>query len=442
MLLIKVGQGNQMVSSSYQSIYNVLLDAEVVDTHDHLRFAEDLGRPMTFAKLLLHTYVTKSIRPADGSPNGIQQAPIYLEDNYETLEAVARRARYTSSYRWLMRGLADLYNLPIADLTPETYRTLTEQLPERYNDPTWTSTVLDRSHIKAVIWDPFWKPGTWIGPDPRLIPSLRIDSSVVAFHPDAADYERCNIVSDWAEALDLSVSRLQDLEDLIYRVVKLNLQAGMRSIKLALAYHRTLRAWPTTRADAIAVFGTPPDRITPENRLTFGDYIIHFYMEIARQHDLVVQVHTGLARLPDSSPMLMLPLIEAYPGLTFDLFHGGYPWIHDVGAIAQNYPNVRLNLTWLPQLSTEAAVSALKEWLQVTPQADRITWGADCHTVEEMYGALLAARHVVARAMAELVDDGYLSMDEGVTAGRSVLGQGGEAIYRTSRADLEEQQPE
>ena len=72
----------------------------------------------------------------------------------------------------------------------------------------------------------------------------------------------------------------------------------------------------------------------------------------------------------------MEPLLQEFPEVTFDLFHGGYPWIHEVAALAHNYPNVRLNLTWLPHLSTEAAVGAIKEWLQARPQADRISWVA------------------------------------------------------------------
>ena len=261
---------------------------------------------------------------------------------------------------------------------------------------------------------------------------MRLNSSVVAFHPDASDYEGTNLIRDWSSTLDVSVESLSDLEDLIVRVVDLNVQAGARSLKSALAYQRPLYVGPAKRAEAAVIFGTPPTRITAEQRSIFGDYITHLYMDIAREHGLVVQVHTGLARLGDSSPLQMLPLIEAYPGIVFDLFHGGYPWVHDVAAIAQNYPNVRLNLTWLPQISTEVAVTSLREWLQVMPQIDRISWGGDCHTVEEMYGSLLAARHVVARALTGLVDCGYIGLEEAADAARSILCGAGESIYRLS----------
>jgi hypothetical protein len=328
-----------------------------------------------------------------------------------------------------MRGLAELYELPSPITGPAAFEKLSAELPKRYHDPSWITSVLDRANIRTVVWDPFWKPGTTQGPDPRLIPSMRINSSVVAFHPDASDYEGTNLIRDWADPLGVSVDSLADLEELIERVVELNVEAGARSIKSALAYQRSLDVRPAKRQDAAVIFGTRPDRITSDQRAVFGDYVTRLFMDVAQRHELVVQVHTGLARLGDSSPMRLIPLIEEYPNVIFDLFHGGYPWVHDVAAIAQNYPNVRLNLTWLPQISTEVAVASLKEWLQVVPQINRISWGADCHTVEEMYGALLAARHVVARALADLVDFGYIDPDQAVVAANSVLGNAGESIY-------------
>jgi uncharacterized protein len=129
--------------------------------------------------------------------------------------------------------------------------------------------------------------------------------------------------------------------------------------------------------------------------------------------------------------------LEAYPRVTFDLFHGGYPWMHEVGALAQNYPNVRLNLVWLPQLSTHAAVTTLTEWIQVVPQTRRISWGADCTTVEEMCGALLAARWVISRALSSLIDDDYIDLDVAIGAAQDILHDGAAEAYGLTRTGSE-----
>jgi hypothetical protein len=427
-----------MSNAAYGPLKRALDDAAVFDTHDHLRPPAYFEQPMTVAGLFRNTYLAKATRTADGSPAGMSPrlVPEGETDSWEATRAIVDRVKLTSYYRWLLRGLIELYDLPGTELTAESWEILAAELPRRYRDPGWSAAVLDRARIKAVIWDPFWEPGTWTGHDPRLMPSLRISSSLVAFHPDSNDYGGSNVIRDWAEHFDVDIASLADLELLIDRLIARNIGAGCRSLKSPIAYDRTLATGPGPRRMASRTFGTKPAAVSPAKRRAFGDYIIRFYLDRAREHGLVFQVHTGLARLTGSNPLLLLNLLEEYPGVVFDIFHGGYPWVHEVGALAQNYPNVRLNLTWLPQLSTEAAVLALKEWLQVVPQSDRITWGADCWTVEEMYGALLGAKHVIARALSELVEDDYIGLDDAVSAASSILERGGSSIYGTLGDEL------
>lgn len=405
----------------------------VVDTHEHLRPLDYLRRELRdgVVGLFRNSYLTRCLRTADGSANGLGDTwqAMLAEDTWETVRAVSERVRFTSYYRWLMRALVELYELPGPDLTPDSWEYLSAELPRRHASGTWLADVLDRANVVGIIWDPFWKAGTTDTPDPRCAPSFRLNSSVVAFHPDASDFEGSNLIRDWGRELDTSVTTLADLEQLIDRVISLNVAAGSRSLKAAIAYDRTLAVEPVSRADAERVFGCHPDRVSPGERKAFGDYIIRLFLDRARELGLVFQVHTGLARLAGSNPLLLEPLLQDYPEVVFDVFHGGYPWIHEVAALAHNYPNVRLNLTWLPQLSTTLAAEALKEWLEVVPQVDRITWGGDCFTAEEAYGSLLAAREAVARALADLVDDGHLRMDTAMEAVRSVLATGGARIY-------------
>jgi hypothetical protein len=425
------------MNSTYRDIAAAIADSPVVDTHDHLRPAAQLPEPMTVAGLLRSSFIARSMRDADGSPTGSvddRTVSRWAENTWEATADVIAKVRFTSYYHWLLRGLVELYDLPQPELTSAGWEQLNAELPARYSDPAWPGTVLDRAHIETVIWDPFWRPGTWEGHDPRLLPSFRISSALVAFHPDAVDYVGCNLIRDWSGHFNLDVRALSDLEELIDRLLDENVRAGCRSLKSPIAYDRSLAIGPGKRTDAEKVVGRAPANVTEDEGRAFGDYVMRFLLDRARDRGLVVQVHTGMARLSGSNPLLLASQIEQYPEVVFDVFHGGYPWIHEVGALAQNYPNVRLNLAWLPQLTTEAAVVALKEWLQVVPQTDRISWGADSWTVEEMYGALVGAKHVVSRALSEFVDEGYLNLGEAIDAASSVLYGGGRAIYGPSAA--------
>lgn len=412
-------------------LWRVLERAAVVDTHEHLRPPEALTLPMTPGRLLRKSYLVRSLRRADGSPNGVgPNLEVDLEQaTWATVAPLVARLRTSAYYRWLMRGLADLYDLPRAELDAATWDRLSDELPARYADPSHLSRWLDRGGIRAVVWDPFWHTGQWWTPDPRLIPSLRVDSSLVAFHPDASDHDGNNLVRDWAGTFDIDVATLDDVERLVEAILARNVEAGARSLKFAFAYDRPLSVRHADRQAAARAVGRRPETIDPAHRVAFADHMIRHWLDRARDLRLVVQVHTGMGRLHGSDPMRLDPLLAEYPQVTFDLFHGGYPWTRESAALAHQHPNVRLNLTWLPQLSSAATVGIIKEWLQVVPQAGRITWGGDCQTIEESHGALLAFRWALARALGELVEEDYIDLGTAAEVAVDLSEGAGAAIY-------------
>jgi uncharacterized protein len=421
------------VTSAVAAIAEAIDGAPVVDAHDHLRSLDDL-RPMTFTKLLEDSFVHIALRTPDGSPNALgNRLDVPLErDTWETVNEATRRVRTNSFYRWLLTGTCALHNVPLegAELTRAHWEQLTYSISRQYETSDWLANTLDRANVKATLTDPFWRPGATAMADPRSRPSFRISSAMAAYHPEASDYEGTNLIRDWSAAFDVHVTTLDALETLVDRVLESNLAAGARSLKLPNAYERTLAIGAVSRNTAAHLFGRHPSDVSAAERNAFGDYVLRFVFDRAREHDLVVQVHLGLARLEHSHPIALVPLLREFPEIVFDLFHGGYPWTSDVAALAHSYPNVRLNLVWLPLISTEIAVAALRQWIQVMPQSDRISWGSDARTAEEAYGALLAGKHTVARAVGHLVDDGYFPLSLGIETAESILAGAATRIYR------------
>jgi predicted TIM-barrel fold metal-dependent hydrolase len=143
-------------------------------------------------------------------------------------------------------------------------------------------------------------------------------------------------------------------------------------------------------------------------------------VELSSKHGLPFQIHTGHARIQGSNPMLLVDLIEANPKTKFILFHGGYPWIGETGAIVTRYRNVWIDSVWLPTISYTMAKRAYHEWLEVMP-SDRIMWGADCSHAEGIYGATEFTRRCIAEVLAEKVEAGRLIEEHAVAIGRQIL---------------------
>src|SRR5262249_36196217 len=129
-------------------------------------------------------------------------------------------------------------------------------------------------------------------------------------------------------------------------------------------------------------------------------------------------------------------LIDANPKTKFILFHGGYPWIGETGAIAMKYPTrVWVDSCWLPTISYVMAKRAFHEWLDVMP-ADRIMWGADCNHAEGIYGATEFTRRCLAEVLAERINRGELTEDHGRRIGKQILRENALALFPELKAKL------
>jgi len=164
-------------------------------------------------------------------------------------------------------------------------------------------------------------------------------------------------------------------------------------------------------------------------------------VELSARYELPFQIHTGHARIQGSNPMLLVDLIAANPKTKFILFHGGYPWVGETGAIATRHPNVWIDSVWLPTISFTMARRAYQEWLDVVP-SNRIMWGADCHHAEGIYAATEVTRRVLAEALAEKIERGELREDHALRICRQIMRDNALELFPQLRQRLWRKQPD
>jgi predicted TIM-barrel fold metal-dependent hydrolase len=151
-------------------------------------------------------------------------------------------------------------------------------------------------------------------------------------------------------------------------------------------------------------------RIDVASRLR--SYLHDRLLATASQLGLPVAVHTGYWRVDQFHPVNLIPLLERFPALHFDLFHAGVPYVREIGAMAINYPNTSLNLCWAHSNNASMAASALDEYIDWLGSDKLIAFGSDVHqTVEKVYGHLELARQNIAHVLARRIDAGLLDLD-------------------------------
>ena len=212
------------------------------------------------------------------------------------------------------------------------------------------------------------------------------------------------------------------------------------AIKSSMAYHRPLDFKTASRKDAERIFKTSSDRLSTAEARTFEDFIMHVLAEKCAEYNLPYQFHTGLLaghynNQAKSNPMLMSDFIKAHRETRFDLFHGGYPYVHEWATLAKNFPNVTADITWLPIISPEIARQLLHELIETVPGNKIMAFGGDSMTVEMAYGHSVMTRQVVARVLSEKIDEGYLGEDEAVVLARRMLRDNPASLYRLKIAE-------
>ena len=135
------------------------------------------------------------------------------------------------------------------------------------------------------------------------------------------------------------------------------------------------------------------------------------------KRNLPIQIHTGSFEgneniLSNSNPELLTNLFMEYKEARFDIFHGGWPYTGELGAIAKIFPNVYIDMCWMHILSPTRSQTALSHWLDEVPANKILGFGGDYLFVEGVYGHSVIARKNVAKVLASKVNDGVYTLDQ------------------------------
>ncbi len=149
---------------------------------------------------------------------------------------------------------------------------------------------------------------------------------------------------------------------------------------------------------------------------------------------LPVAVHTGFWGVDQFRPVHVIPLLERFPGVHFDLFHTGVPYVREIGAMAINFPNTSLNLCWAHSNNAAMTANALDEYIDWLGRDKLIAFGSDVHqTVEKVYGHLELARWNVARVLARRIGEGLMDVDRALELAHEWFFENPVRIYRLPR---------
>ncbi|MGD9497294.1 MAG: amidohydrolase family protein [Armatimonadota bacterium] len=404
-----------MASALRDELLAAMQSTRTVDCHSHTASREQYYQAAPLSIFTLSSYFFRDIESVTGlAPAKLYEGCRSDQQRWERLKGVLAKARNVSYWRHNILAFQALFGLEGDDLTDDNWRAVNEVMAERSVDPDWYDCVTERvcelrTQVRNIPWFEDWEPRYFTA-------ILRMEPALELWRPEPR--------APLEGHLDVAITDLSSCMHAVGTLVEQYRERGAVGIKLAHAYRRTLHSERVSAVAASAILDRAlrGKRLSPAQIKQFEDYVIFFLAGLCADTGLIFDIHTGVqgnwGRVPESDPLLLLPLIHAHRSTRFNLYHGGYPYSREMGMLGKHCPNVWLNMAWMYVITMEGSRQSLSEWIDLVPGYRLLGFGSDVGWPELVYAHLLMARSCIADVLAAKVERDFLSREAALDLAR------------------------
>ena len=212
------------------------------------------------------------------------------------------------------------------------------------------------------------------------------------------------------------------------------------AVKSQQAYYRDIdyEKVPAEKAQSIFKKKLSGKELNAKEKKTLEDHLFWYAVDKATENKLPVKLHTGyyagqnympLSRLKNN-PASATDLCRAAPQTNFVFMHIAYPYYEEMISVAKHYTNAYIDMCWAWIINPIAAKDFLKKYLVTAPANKVLTFGGDYIPVENVLGHAVIARRGIALALAELVEEGWISLDNALELTDPIMHGNARGIFR------------
>jgi hypothetical protein len=264
-------------------------------------------------------------------------------------------------------------------------------------------------------------------------------------HPEsfgqALRYDDLLVLSDRSElrglekALDRTIHRLTELDAALDQYTEKAREAGkLKAMKCGLPYRRALSFEGSSFADAERAFEALMQGRTVD-LIPLHDYLFHRFVQRADEFGLPIQFHTGYLAgnrggLAQGDPGPLIPVLQRYSNVRFDLFHAGWPYSELMCAIGKAFPNVWLDMCWAWAMNPAQMERTLSEWLSAVPHNKIFGFGGDTGSPFPLVGYARQARQGIANVLEAKVERGEYAEETARRVARRLMHENAREFYK------------
>ncbi len=378
-------------------------ELEIIDAHEHLPPESERLKLKVDVCFLFSHYTRNDLISAGMTSTEYERMlnpEIPLDERFNILERFLPFIRFGSYARPVFIALRDIYGY--SEINRQNYREISEKMAEVNKPGIYRKILVEKCKAKFALT----QAGRTDYTEPFLIPILPLD--FVALVRSREEVERRGA------SLNMTINTLDDY----LAWMKQRLETWKQNERVVGLKTSALprKEPPPTRQRAEEAFKAIMNgNASEEDRNDLNLFLTEETFKLCAELDLVIAVHSGVwGDFRRLDPRLMIPQFSRHPETKFDLYHMGMPWVRDAAFIGKNFPNVYLNLCWSHIVSPMMVRTSLPEYIDIVPVNKIIAFGGDysAPALEKVWGHLVMARENIAHALAQLIDDGRLDLNE------------------------------
>ncbi len=427
-----------MSSNWQETIRQTVEQTPFIDTHEHLVEEERRTNwqphpllPCDDWALLLSHYLDSDMRVAGMSADEFQRlmepgaAP---QAKWRILAPFWPAVKHTGYGQAVRIAIRKLYG--IEELSGETVAAVDEAYRATVKPGFYRTVLRDRGGIEACQVNSLEGPFA----ETRQPDLLLQDLSIIHFSPYTA-----GDLGKLGEPFGLP---LRDVDD-YHRVIDAWFEKYgpyAVAVKSQAAYWRGLDYDDVPAEDAALILrkALDGDPLTDAERKALDDHAFWHAVRKATEYGLPVKLHTGYYAGCDSMPLGRLAanpaqaceLCRRSPDTRFVFMHIGYPFQDQMIALAKQWTNATIDMCWAWIMNPSACERFVRDFLMTAPASKLLTFGGDYIPVEPVVGHAALARRGLARALARLVEEGWLAGEEAVALVEPLMRGNARRLFR------------
>jgi uncharacterized protein len=428
-------------SKAFQSIREKIFNTPLIDTHEHLydEINRTAGGQHIEGKcndwtIILNHYLDSDMLSAGMSKEDYARffeygpSPV---DKWKLLEPWWFFVRNTGYGKAVEITIRELYGIP--ELSAATVNDLQQKYEGMVKPGFYKYILKEKSNIHSC------QVNRWPLLKSKMPDFLMSDMDVSQMIESPGN-------NNLSETAQIHVNTLDDWHKVIDWWFN-HYGAYVVGTKIGLAYRRKLdfeRADPGV-AEKLLARKLNGEQITAEEQKKIEDHLFWYVTGKATENNLPVKIHTGYhAQWAGKTDQMNLynvrnnavdacRLCDLAPETRFVFFHICYPYYEEILSVAKQFHNANIDMCWSWIINPVAAKDFLKKYIVTAPSNKLFLFGGDYTPVEPVTGHSVIAKNGLAMALSELVDEGYISMNDAFRYTDVIMHENAERFFRLDK---------